>query len=99
MPSDLLLDSSCDFQAPADVLFACLAARRGTPRYLERLGERLRPRLLVPLHHDDFFRPLSEPPHPIATLDWPRFLREARSLETRWGTRLYCPARDRPIAF
>jgi L-ascorbate metabolism protein UlaG (beta-lactamase superfamily) len=86
-------------QAEVDILFVCLAARQGTPRYLERLGERLRPRLLVPLHHDDFFRPLSEPPRPVKTLDWPGFLREARALESAWGTRLFCPARDVDIPF
>jgi L-ascorbate metabolism protein UlaG (beta-lactamase superfamily) len=87
-------DEALARQSPVHALFACLAARKGTSRYLERLGERLRPRILVPLHHDDFFRPLSEPPRPVATLDWPGFLREARALEDAWGTRLFCPARD-----
>ncbi len=80
-------------QAPADVLVACLAARAGTPRYLERLGERLRPRVLVPSHHDDFFRPLSEPPRPIRTLRWPAFGREAAALARAHGTRLWLPVR------
>lgn len=79
-------------QGPVDVLVACLAARRGTPRYLERLGERLRPRVLVPCHHDNFFRPLHAPPAPIPTLRWPAFLEEARALEAAHGTRLWRPA-------
>jgi L-ascorbate metabolism protein UlaG (beta-lactamase superfamily) len=81
-------------QAPVDVLVACLAARAGTPRYLPRLGERLEPRVLVPCHHDDFFRPLTEPPRPVRTLDWPGFLREAAELERAHGTRLWLPPRD-----
>lgn len=81
-------------QAPADVLVACLAARRGTPRYLDRLAARLTPRVLVPCHHDDFFRPLSEPARPVRTLDWAGFAHEAAALERAHGTRLWLPPRD-----
>jgi L-ascorbate metabolism protein UlaG (beta-lactamase superfamily) len=80
-------------QEPADALLACLAARRGTPSYLARLGERLRPRVLVPLHHDDFFLPLSAPPRPIRTLRWAAFLEEAAALSSAHGTVLWCPPR------
>lgn len=44
-----------------DVLLAGIAGRRFTPRYLPRLLGRLRPRLIVPHHYDDFFRPLDAP--------------------------------------
>ena len=83
-------------QSPADVLIACLAARAGTPRYLERLGERLRPKVLLPCHHDDFFRPLADGPRPIATLDWPGFLADADRLAASHGTTLVRPALLRP---
>lgn len=86
-------------QGPVDALVACLAARRGTPRYLERLADRLAPRLLVPLHHDDLFRPLSAPPRPVLGLDWPGFRRDAEALAARHGTRPWCPARGRPAAW
>lgn len=86
-------------QRPADVLLACLAARKGTPRYLERLCERLQPKVLVPLHHDDFFRPLTEPPRPIATLRWQAFLSEADAVQRAHGTRLWCPARMAPTVW
>ena len=82
-------DAALARQDPCDVLIACLAARKGTPRYLGRLGERLRPSVLVPCHHDDFFRPLSEPPRPIATLDWDGFLAEAAAI----GTPVWLPTR------
>ncbi len=80
-------------QRPCDVLVACIAARAGTPRYLERLGERLRPSVLVPCHHDDFFRPLSEAPRPVPTLRWDEFLADAAALARAHGTRLFLPPR------
>jgi L-ascorbate metabolism protein UlaG (beta-lactamase superfamily) len=94
-----LNDAALFRQAPVDVLVACLAARTGTPRYLERLGERLCPRVLVPCHHDDFFRPLAEPPRPIPTLRWDAFRSEAAALEKAHGTRLFRPARLVPEAW
>jgi L-ascorbate metabolism protein UlaG (beta-lactamase superfamily) len=45
----------------ADVVLACLAGRRHTPGYLERLARHLRPREMVACHFDDFFRPLDRP--------------------------------------
>lgn len=92
-------DTALRRQRPADVLLACLAARKGTPRYLERLCERLQPKVLVPLHHDDFFRPLGEPPRPIATLRWQAFLAEAAAVERAHGTRLWCPVRMAPAGW
>jgi L-ascorbate metabolism protein UlaG (beta-lactamase superfamily) len=86
-------------QSPADVLIACLAARRGTPRYLERLADRLRPKVLVPCHHDDFFRPLSEPPRAVAGLAWKRFLGEAAAMERAHGTKLWLPCRGEPSSW
>lgn len=84
-------------QGPVDALLACLAARRGTPRYLERLGAVLRPRVLVPCHHDDFLRPLTRPPRPVSGLDWSGFLADAARLEAAWGTRLFVPPLDAPV--
>jgi L-ascorbate metabolism protein UlaG (beta-lactamase superfamily) len=85
-------------QAPVDVLIACIAARKGTPRYLERLGDRLSPRVLVPCHHDDFFRPLTEAPRPVPTLRWRAFREEAAALERAHGTRTWLPARGVAVA-
>ena len=86
-------DAALSRQARADVLVACLAARKGTPHYLGRLAERLRPKILVPCHHDDFFRPLSEAPLPVATLRWDAFLSEAADLERVFRTRVWLPVR------
>jgi L-ascorbate metabolism protein UlaG (beta-lactamase superfamily) len=45
-----------------DYLLAGIAGRRYTPRYWERLLGRLEPRVVVPHHFDDFFRPLDADP-------------------------------------
>jgi L-ascorbate metabolism protein UlaG (beta-lactamase superfamily) len=43
-------------------LFLCgIAGRRFTPRYVERIVRALRPSRIVPMHYDDFFRPLDAP--------------------------------------
>lgn len=75
-------------QQPVDVLIVCLAARQGTPRYFERLGAQLRPKVVIPCHHDNFLRSLDEPPRAIPKLDWPEFLARVAELTDRYGTRL-----------
>jgi L-ascorbate metabolism protein UlaG (beta-lactamase superfamily) len=58
---------SCDLvddelrERGVDYLLAGIAGRRFTPRYWERLLRRLEPRVVVPHHFDDFFRPLDAP--------------------------------------
>jgi len=58
---------SCDLvddelpRGGVDYLLAGIAGRRFTPRYWERLLRRLEPRVIVPHHFDDFFRPLDAP--------------------------------------
>jgi L-ascorbate metabolism protein UlaG (beta-lactamase superfamily) len=44
----------------ADVLLVGLAGRKGTARYLDRLARLLRPRVVIPTHHDAFFAPLEQ---------------------------------------
>lgn len=43
---------------PVDVFLAGVAGRGVTPRYWERVLRKLDPRVVVPTHYDDFFRPL-----------------------------------------
>jgi L-ascorbate metabolism protein UlaG (beta-lactamase superfamily) len=43
---------------PVDVFLAGVAGRSFTPRYWDRILPRLDPRVVVPTHYDDFFRPL-----------------------------------------
>lgn len=44
-----------------DYFLAGIAGRRFTTRYWQRILARLEPRVVVPHHFDDFFRPLDEP--------------------------------------
>lgn len=43
---------------PVDVFLAGVAGRSVTPRYWERVLAKLDPRVVVPTHYDDFFKPL-----------------------------------------
>jgi L-ascorbate metabolism protein UlaG (beta-lactamase superfamily) len=45
---------------PVDVFLAGVAGRGVTPRYWERVLPKLDPRVVVPTHYDNFFRPLGE---------------------------------------
>jgi L-ascorbate metabolism protein UlaG (beta-lactamase superfamily) len=42
----------------ADVALLCLSGWKDNPSVFKRLAAALSPRVLVPMHHDDFFRPL-----------------------------------------
>jgi L-ascorbate metabolism protein UlaG (beta-lactamase superfamily) len=52
------LDDAALAREPVDVFLAGIAGRDRTPRYWERILPRLDPRVVVPAHYDDFFRPL-----------------------------------------
>jgi L-ascorbate metabolism protein UlaG (beta-lactamase superfamily) len=54
---------------PVDVFLAGVAGRSVTPRYWARVLPRLDPRVVVPTHYDDFFKPLG------ARLDFVRRVR------------------------
>ena len=43
---------------PVDVFLAGIAGRGSTPHYWRRILPKLDPRVVVPAHYDDFFRPL-----------------------------------------
>jgi L-ascorbate metabolism protein UlaG (beta-lactamase superfamily) len=53
---DLLEDEITDKRV--DVLLAGISGRRFTKRYFERIIRAVEPKLIVPTHYDDFFRPL-----------------------------------------
>ena len=57
--ADLLEDEIHD--RDVDVFLCGISGRRFTPHYVERIVRTLRPRVIVPTHYDDFFRPLGEP--------------------------------------
>jgi L-ascorbate metabolism protein UlaG (beta-lactamase superfamily) len=53
-----LLDEALG-REPVDVFLAGVAGRSCTPHYWRRILPRLDPRVVVPTHYDDFFRPLA----------------------------------------
>jgi L-ascorbate metabolism protein UlaG (beta-lactamase superfamily) len=73
----------------ADVLLVGLAARRDTRDYVGRLTRSLRPKLLVPTHHDSFFGPLDRGVHLLPGIDLDGFVNEARRLAP--GARVITP--------
>jgi L-ascorbate metabolism protein UlaG (beta-lactamase superfamily) len=54
-----LLDAALR-EEPVDVFLAGVAGRAVTPRYWQRILPRLDPRVVVPTHYDDFFKPLGD---------------------------------------
>ncbi len=52
------LDDEALGMEPVDVFLAGVAGRSVTPRYWERALPKLDPRVVVPTHYDNFFRPL-----------------------------------------
>lgn len=52
------LDDEALGMEPVDVFLAGVAGRGVTPRYWERVLPKLDPRMVVPTHYDNFFRPL-----------------------------------------
>jgi L-ascorbate metabolism protein UlaG (beta-lactamase superfamily) len=57
--ADLIDDELTD--RDVDYFLCGISGRRFTPRYVERIVARLRPRAIVPMHYDDFFRTLPAP--------------------------------------
>jgi L-ascorbate metabolism protein UlaG (beta-lactamase superfamily) len=43
-----------------DVFLCGISGRRFTPKYVERIVGKLAPKVIVPTHYDDFFRPLED---------------------------------------
>ena len=63
----------------ADVVLCCTVGRQSTERYTARVLDALRPRVVIPCHWDQFWRPLDEPARQIPTNDIEGFLSEVAS--------------------
>jgi L-ascorbate metabolism protein UlaG (beta-lactamase superfamily) len=74
-----LVDAQLD-GVRADVLLVGLAGRRATPDYLARLTGKLRPKLLVPTHHDSFFGPIDGSMRLLPGIDLDGFAGEAQRI-------------------
>ena len=60
----------------ADVVLACTIGRHATPHFTHRLLDALQPRLVIPCHWDQFWRPIDAPVRQIPTNDLAGFLAE-----------------------
>ncbi len=56
--ADLVEDQITD--RDVDVFLCGISGRRFTPHYVERIVNKLAPKVIVPTHYDDFFRPLED---------------------------------------
>lgn len=74
------LDDGAIIHRGVDVLLAAIAGRGFSPRFLERALHRLEPALVVPHHHDDFFRPLDQPMELSYNVDLAGMVEELRRL-------------------
>lgn len=70
----------------ADVLLACLAGRHRRDGYVRELLHALQPRVVIPIHYDDFFLPLEKPIRELPHTDLTGFREEV--LRTSISTRL-----------
>jgi L-ascorbate metabolism protein UlaG (beta-lactamase superfamily) len=75
---------SCDLiddeipRGSVDTLLAGIAGRGFTDRYVDRLFTRLDPKLVIPHHYDDFFRPLDDELSFSLNVNLSSFIEEAR---------------------
>ena len=72
------LDDGAEIPRGVDVFLCGIAGRRFTRRYVERILRRVEPRLIVPCHHDDFFRPIDRPMGFSLNVDLAGFTDEVR---------------------
>ncbi len=63
----------------ADVVLCCTVGRQATERYTERVIDALRPRLVIPCHWDQFWRPIDDPVRQIPGNDLEGFVREVKA--------------------
>jgi L-ascorbate metabolism protein UlaG (beta-lactamase superfamily) len=75
--ADLLEDEIVD--RGVDVFLCGISGRRFTPRYIERVVRALDPKVIVPMHYDNFFVPLDAPPQFSFNVNVTAFAEEARA--------------------
>ena len=71
-----------------DVALLCTIGRHATPRFVERALDLLRPKLVIPCHWDQFWRPLAEPRRQIPGNDLEGFMAQVRGHASRPEVRL-----------
>ena len=74
-----------------DIFLAGIAGRGFTDRYIDRIGRLLDPKLIVPHHYDDFFRPLDQPMGMSLNVDLAGFMDEVRHVSSDLSVRSLAP--------
>jgi L-ascorbate metabolism protein UlaG (beta-lactamase superfamily) len=75
-----------------DYFLAGIAGRGFTPRYAERILSRLEPRIVIPQHFDDFFRPLEKELGFSLNVNLGGFVEEVRRVSSDFSVRTLRPA-------
>lgn len=68
-----------------------IAGRRFTRNYTERTIRKLHPGIVIPTHHDDFFRPLADPMDFSFNVRFDRFVEEAARVSRHLPLRTLTP--------
>lgn len=76
--ADVLEDEVID--ANVDIFLCGISGRRFSPHYLARVVRALSPSVIVPMHYDDFFRPLDAAPRFSFNVNLTGFAEEARAV-------------------
>jgi L-ascorbate metabolism protein UlaG (beta-lactamase superfamily) len=74
-----------------DYLLAGIAGRGFTRDYARRILERLEPRVVVPHHYDNFFRPLDQPMEFSVNVNFGGFVDEARAVSSAFTIQSLVP--------
>lgn len=65
----------------ADVFLMGISGRQATERYVPRALGAVQPRLVVPMHYDDFFRPVDRPMRLLPLTRFGRYVDECRAFD------------------
>ncbi len=71
-----------------DFFLAGIAGRSFTPRYFERILSKLKPKVIIPHHFDNFFQPLDEPTKFSLNVNMEKFVDEVRAVSTGFEIRM-----------
>jgi L-ascorbate metabolism protein UlaG (beta-lactamase superfamily) len=99
-----LVDDALRRQCPGagthgvDYFLCGIAGRRFTDRYLERILPVLKPRLIIPHHYDDFFRPLDQAMGFSLNVNLGGFVEEVRSVSDEFQVRTLPRVDGVPVA-
>lgn len=75
-----LIDGETAAAGNVDLLLLGLAGRKHTPDYIARMTKLLKPKFIVPIHYDNFFKPLGKGLSLLPGIDVEAFFREIETV-------------------